>query len=89
VRSVRDRPWEQWLAGIVSGYLHAMPDFGDLEEVAKSHSHQVDEGLEKAKTEADSLADGRDRGIIDKAAQAAEKQVDGQVDSSATPTSSS
>ncbi len=69
---------------IASGYLCEMPDFGDIEEAAKRHSEQVDQGLERAKTEGDSLADGRDHGMIDKAAEAAEKQVGVQQDGAAT-----
>jgi hypothetical protein len=62
-----------------------MPDFGDLEEVAKSHSEQVTEGLEKAQTEGDKLADGRDHGMIDKGVDAAEKRLGEQQDGAAPP----
>ena len=65
-----------------------MPDFDDLEQAAKDHSEQVDQGLEKAKTEGDSFAGGRDRGMIDKAAEEAEKQVGGQPDGGTASTSS-
>lgn len=62
-----------------------MPDFGDLEEVAKSHSEQVTEGLEKARTEGDKVADGRDHGMIDKGADAAEQRLGGQPDGGSPP----
>jgi hypothetical protein len=60
------------------GYRQAMPDFGDLEQMAKDHSQQVDEGIEKAKDAADKVADGRDHGMIDKGADAAEKALGGR-----------
>ncbi len=55
-----------------------MPDFGDLEHEAESHSKEVDEGIEKAEQEADKEAGGRDHGMIDKGAEAAEKDLGNQ-----------
>jgi hypothetical protein len=55
-----------------------MPDFEDLKREAESHSEQVDEGLNKVAAEGDKVADGRDHGLIDKAAGEAEQQLGGQ-----------
>jgi hypothetical protein len=54
-----------------------MPDFGDLEQEAKSHSEQVDQGIDQAKEAADKEAGGRDQGMIDKGADAADKALGG------------
>jgi hypothetical protein len=43
-----------------------MPDFGDLEKEAESHSPQVDEGIQKAEQAGDKELDGRDHGMLDK-----------------------
>ena len=55
-----------------------MPDFGKLEQDAKDHSQQIDEGLQAADKEADKEAGGADKGLIDKAAAGAENEVGGQ-----------
>jgi hypothetical protein len=52
-----------------------MPDLGDIEKEAESHSQEVDEGINKLDQEADKEAGGRDKGMIDKAAQEAEKDI--------------
>ncbi len=52
-----------------------MPDFGDLEKEAQSHSKEVDEGIDKAEQAADKEAGGRDHGAIDKGAAALEKEL--------------
>jgi hypothetical protein len=62
-----------------------MPDFGDLEQMAKDHSEQVDEGIEKAKDVADQHAGGRDHGMIDKGAAAAENALGGQPGDTPAP----
>jgi hypothetical protein len=63
-----------------------MPDFGDLEQEAKSHSKQVDKGKEVAQKEADERLDGRDHGIVDKATDAAEKELGGEQGNATQPT---
>ena len=55
-----------------------MPDFEDLEKDAENHSKQVDEGISAVDKEADKEAGGRDHGMIDKAAQEAEKDIGDQ-----------
>lgn len=50
-----------------------MPDLSDLEHEAEDHSQQVDKGIEEGSQEGDKLVGGRDRGLIDKGAQEAEK----------------
>jgi hypothetical protein len=52
-----------------------MPDFGDLEKEAESHSQQVDEGIGKVEQEGDKEADGRDHGMIDKGGAELEKEI--------------
>jgi hypothetical protein len=52
-----------------------MPDFDDIEQEAKDHSQQVDEGIDKAEHEADDKTGGKDRGLIDKAGGEAEKEL--------------
>ncbi len=54
-----------------------MPDLGDIEQEARSHSTEVDEGIDKAEQLADKEAGGRDRGLVDKSAGEAEKAVGG------------
>jgi hypothetical protein len=63
-----------------------MPDFGDLEQEAKSHSKQVDKSIEVAQKKADEEVDGRDHGIVDKAANAAEKELGGEQGNATQPT---
>ena len=55
-----------------------MPDLGDIEKEAESHSTQVDEGINRADQEIEKEDDGRDHGLVDKAAQEAEKEIGGQ-----------
>ncbi len=55
-----------------------MPDFGDIEQEAKSHSSEVDKGIQQGDQELDKSAGGRDKGLIDKGAAEAEQQVGGQ-----------
>jgi hypothetical protein len=55
-----------------------MPDFDDIEQEAKDHGKLIDEGVAKIEKEADKAAGGKDHGLIDKAAESAEKDVDGQ-----------
>jgi hypothetical protein len=52
-----------------------MPDFEEIEKDAKDHSKQVDEGIDKVAHEADEKADGKDHGVIDKAAADLEKEL--------------
>jgi hypothetical protein len=52
-----------------------MPDFQEIENEAKGHSKQVDEGVDKLDQEADKESDGKDRGLIDKGAQEVEKEL--------------
>jgi hypothetical protein len=54
-----------------------MPDLGDIEKEAESHSTQVDEGINKADQEIDKGDGGRDKGLVDKAAQEAETEIGG------------
>jgi hypothetical protein len=52
-----------------------MPDFGDLEKEAESHSPQVDEGIQKAEQAGDKELDGRDHGMLDKGGAELEKEI--------------
>jgi hypothetical protein len=52
-----------------------MPDFGDLEEDAESHSKDVDEGIGKADQEAGKETGGHDDGMIDKGSAEVEKEL--------------
>jgi hypothetical protein len=60
------------------GYPSPMPDLGDIEKEASSHSSQVDDGINKADQEIDKDDGGRDQGMVDEAAQEAEKDIGGQ-----------
>lgn len=55
------------------GYSRSMSEMSDIEREAEKHSTQVDEGVDKVAREGDKLAGGRDHGLIDKGADAAEK----------------
>lgn len=55
-----------------------MAEFEEVEQQAKDHSQQVDEGIEKLDKVADEHAGGQDKGLIDGAASAAEKEIGGQ-----------
>jgi hypothetical protein len=55
-----------------------MPDLGDIEKEAQSHSPQVDEAINKGDQEIDKEDGGRDAGLVDKASQEAEKDIGGQ-----------
>jgi hypothetical protein len=57
-----------------------MPNFEDLEDEAKNHSKQVDEGIDKVEKKADEEAGGKDHGLIDEAAQEGEKELGGGTD---------
>ena len=52
----------------------------DIENEAKSHSKQVDEGIEKLDQEADREAGGKDHGFIDKGDREAEEALGGAPD---------
>ena len=52
-----------------------MPDFEEIEQQAKDHSKQVDEGIAKVEHEADDKADGKDHGLIDKGTAQLEKEL--------------
>ena len=60
------------------GIHSPMPDLGDIENEAESHSAQVDEAINKADQEIDKEDGGRDHGLVDRAAQEAEKDIGGQ-----------
>jgi hypothetical protein len=60
-------------------------DLQKIEQEAKDHAKQVDEGVVAVEKEADKLAGGRDHGLIDKAAQGIEKEVDGEHQGETTP----
>lgn len=62
-----------------------MPDFGDIEKVARDHSKETDEGIQAADKEADTELGGKDRGLVDKGAQAAEKDLGDQPTEGTTP----
>jgi hypothetical protein len=55
-----------------------MPDFGDIEKEAQDRTQEVDEGIEKTDQLADKETGGRDKGLIDKGASEAEKELGGQ-----------
>lgn len=65
-----------------------MPDFQEIEDEAKSHSKQVDEGIDKVDQEADKETGGKDCGLIDIGAQEAERELGGAPDG-ASPDSTS
>jgi hypothetical protein len=55
-----------------------MADFEEIETQAKDHSQQVDEGIQKLDELADEHAGGQEKGLIDGAASAAEREISGQ-----------
>src|SRR5581483_4890925 len=88
--------WMGSITGVGGGRLRrarwgrdgAMPDFEDIEQEARSHGKEVDEGIDKAQQFADKEAAGRDRGLIDKAAGEAEKAAGGDQPQPQPPSSS-
>lgn len=60
------------------GSTPRMADSEEIETQAKDHSQQVDEGIQKLDQLADEHAGGEEKGLIDGAASAAEREIGGQ-----------
>jgi hypothetical protein len=54
-----------------------MSDFDGIEQEAKDHGKLIDEEVAEVEREAEEAGRGQDHGLIDKAAEGAEKEVDG------------
>lgn len=52
-----------------------MPDFEEIEQEAKDHSKQIEEGIDEVEHAADEKVDGKDHGLINKGAAELEKEL--------------